>query len=139
MSVPQSWERLKLCRNVGFPLGPTESVCLGVGFHKFLQFVSQCTVKFRDTVDREGDRTPSGQGIWMIQGRLHMSVRLTELEIHFAWLTTSSDQLVGSKALPAGLELAFIFRGNEVEHLGLGPQSFGFGSWHFLGDCGSYL
>ena len=25
-----------------------------------------------------------------------------------------------------GLELAFIFRGNELKHLGLGPQSLGF-------------
>ena len=53
-------------------------------------------------------------------------VWVDQSEIHFAWLITSSDQLTGSKALPPGLELAFIFRGNEVEHLGLGPQSLGF-------------
>ena len=59
-------------------------------------------------------------------GAFAYECEVDQSEIHFAWLTTSSDQLAGSKALPAGLELAFIFRGNQVEHLGLGPQSLAF-------------
>ena len=129
MSVPVFWGKdLGTWQKCGIPapLGPTESASLGVGFHRFSR-LSLCRVKVqRHSRGRGGDRTVRQPGIFGWFGGVCIWVWVDQSEIHFAWLITSSDQLAGSKALPPGLELAFIFRGNEVEHLGLGPQSLGF-------------